>query len=97
MNQIAESLLPDIEIWLKAVFYILDPAAYAKKSDQGKFTLNPLVKELGLLSELESQKDIDSYQKIPDPVRQKILLAYRFRNTHSHEPRDYLTDDYDPF
>lgn len=42
-----------------------------------------------MLSEIESQKDIDAYHEISDVVRQKILLAYRYRNPLTHSPEDW--------
>ena len=88
-NQSAEDLLRDIEIWLKAILYLTDPVLYSEKKEAKNFTLNPIVKELNLLSEIESQKDINNYTEIHDPVRKKILLAYRYRNPLTHSPQDW--------
>lgn len=84
-NQIAEELLRDLEIWLKAILFLIEPIAYTEKN---KKTLVHLLKPLDLLKQIEIDKKIDTHYEINDSVRQKILLAYRHRNDVTHSPQE---------
>jgi len=84
-----DDLLRDAELWLKGVLFLIDPISYMEKKDKKYFTLYSLLRDLDLLSQAETEKGINTYGEITDTIRQKILLAYRYRNPLTHNPQDY--------
>jgi TPR repeat protein len=91
--KLAEELLENMELWFKAILWLVDPVAWGKYTSTSQaerhFTLSPLIETLGLLNSQELALGKEDYLQISDPARQLILLAYRYRNPLIHSPKDY--------
>lgn len=89
-DKIAENILEDMELWLRAILNFAKPNLWQIRRHDSHYTLAPLMREdLNLLSQVEISLDVDSYHQIISPVNQLIFLAYRYRNPLTHSPRDY--------
>ncbi len=91
-DRVVEDLLEDVELWLKTLVWLCKPSTWnyykADSNREKHFTLLPTLRELDLLTQAELDLDVKEYQKITDPIRQAIFLAYRYRNPLTHSPED---------
>lgn len=97
------NLLESLEIWLKAVFWLVNPSKWKVANEKSKiaksegktshFNLYQVILELGLLSEKEIKKTAKDVEDISDNVRRMIWHAKEDRNPIIHSGAEIPEDD----
>ncbi len=83
---IAENILTYVEIWLKALLWLVAPSRWELHVGHNP-TLATIIQELSLLTPNELGLADDMWSTISDEVHQLIFLAKRYRNAVTHEPQ----------
>ncbi|MCX7001969.1 MAG: tetratricopeptide repeat protein [bacterium] len=81
-----ETLMKDVELWLKPLFWLACPDRWAALQTAGrKSNLYACMRDLDLLSAAELELRREDAGKIQDPMRQLIFLSHEDRNWVTHE------------
>ena len=84
-QEIAKSLLPELEPWLKSVLAFAQPQSYAEGESKGRyFNLFEVMRRLGLLTAEELERPVEDWQALPDRARGYLLLFKEHRNVKFH-------------
>jgi TPR repeat protein len=84
--EIVETLMKDVELWLKPLLWLACPDRWAALQTAGrKSNLYACMRDLDLLSAAELELRREDAGKIQDPMRQFIFLSHEDRNWVTHE------------